>query len=118
MIGLRRNEQTIYYSVYNGMTDMTDSSGFLTGEKTLNFADPVALKANVAPAAGTVEREVFGMGIDYDVTIVTYDITCPITEESRVWIGKDTSEPHNYIVKRIARSQNVLRIALKEVTVG
>lgn len=117
MTGLKRNEQTIYYAVYNGMTDLTDSHGYKTGEKSLQFSEPVAMQANVAPVAGTVEREVFGMGIDYDVTIITFDTECPITEESKVWIGKTVTEPWNYIVKRIARSQNLLRIALKEVVV-
>ena len=118
MIGLRRNEQTIHYALYNGKTMLTDAQGNKTGEYTLAYGTLAEMQAVLAPVVGTAEREVFGVDVDYDRTALIYDTACPITEESIVWVDVPTSGKHDYIVKKIAKSLNTVVIALKKVNVG
>ena len=117
MIGLRRNEQTIHYALYSSKTMLTDANNNKTGEYTLAYGTPTAVKAVLAPVVGTAEREVFGVDIDYDRMALIYDTACPITEESIVWVDNATTGKHDYIVKKIAKSLNTVMIALKKVNV-
>lgn len=108
------NEQTFYYALYLGKTRNTDSQGYYTGESSINYDTPVECKANISAARGEASTEPFGNDVDYDRTIVTCE-DLPIDEQSILWIGISTDNPHNYIVKKVAKSLNVLSIAVKKV---
>lgn len=111
------NTQKVAYATYEGMEDIL-SDGFKTGEKRKLYSDPVSIWANVSPNAGTADYQPFGIGLDYDRVMVTADLTLPITETTILWIGADTDGPHNYIVRKVARSINSVTYAIKEVTVS
>jgi len=122
-----RNRQTVYYSLKSGTTAVTDSDGNKTGEVSVTYSNPTAIKVNVSAAKGTVDAEQFGLTADYTKTIVTSDMACPIAEDSILWIGITptsssggviVSNPHNYIVKSIAKSLNSITYAVKRVEVG
>ena len=110
MRGLKRNETPVYYRRYIGTEDAKDDYGHLTGEKVLSYADPVSISASVSPASGRVSEQLFGTSLDYDYTILSHDKEPPIREEDLILLGSSVCT-----VKRIARSLNVLAIAVKRV---
>lgn len=120
---LSQNKQTIYYAEYQNATRETDDNGFYTGDVTVSYGTPQALRINVSPARGTSELKIFGIGNDYTKTLVTDDTNCPITETSVLWIGIEPYDsdhnavPHNYVVVRKAISLNSVTYAVKEVSV-
>jgi hypothetical protein len=142
MRALARNKQTFYYALYQGHENITDSDGYLTGEKEVLYGEPTEYKANISPARGSADIELFGITEQYTKTIVTTDMDCPIDEMSRLWIEKNPHEgladkdgvglrdkfgrrlcasdagilPHDYVVVRVARSINSITIAIKEVS--
>ena len=115
---LERNKQRIYYALYTGKVDAVDANGYKTGEKTKSYSDPVSFRINVSPARGNADREIFGIDLSYTRTMTTDKLDCPIDEDTILWIGHDTSEPHNYIVVRKAQSLNDIVYAIREVTIS
>lgn len=126
MIDMREleiNKQLIYYALFKGYTDAVDSNGYKTGEKTKSYDTPVPLRINVSPARNNASREAFGIETPYDRTMTTGDMTCPITEDTILWIGKapvvnGVATPHNYYVQRVSKSLNDIVYAIKEVTLS
>ena len=126
MRSLVRNKQKIYYALYDGKSDTRDEWGNLTGESQLKYRDPVAYYINVSAARGNANVEQFGINLNYTKTMVTNDVSCPICETTRLWVGKEatvtengvtTVLPHNYVVVSVARSINSITYAIKEVSV-
>lgn len=115
---LEINKQLIHYALFQGYTDAVDSNGYKTGEKTKSYSDPVALRINVSPARGNADREVFGIELAYSRTLTTDKLDCPIDVETILWIGRNTTEPHNYVVVRKAKSLNDIVYAIREVTLS
>jgi hypothetical protein len=116
---LERNKQTIYYALYEGKEPLTDEYGNPTGEYEVLYSEPVLLKINVSAARGEYSTRQFGETENYDKVLVTDDINIPITETSLLWIDDtDTSKPHDYIVKKVAKSLNSVAIAVSKVSVG
>ena len=114
----RRNEQTIYYALYEGFVPFVNSKGIDTGEKTQVYTAPISMQASVSAAKGSADVEMFGIDTPYTKTVVTCDLECPIREDSVLWIGADpVTEPYNYVVVRIARSLNSITYAVREVDV-
>ena len=118
MLCLNRNKQSVWYSLYQGVTDVVDSNGYKTGEKTKTFAEPVEIKVNVSASRGSAITEGFGVNGDYDRTIVTHDLSCPIEETTRIWVDALPPAPHDYKVVRVAKSINSITIAISKVKVS
>lgn len=126
MRSLARNKQKIYYALYQSNGEVRDADGYLTGEPQLTYGNPVEYEINVSAARGTADVEQFGINENYTRTMVTNDMSCPIEESTRLWIGKDatvtvnevtTVTPHNYVVIKKAPSINSITYAIKEVSV-
>lgn len=120
MTSLDLNKRTIYYSLYSGVTDAVDTNGDKTGEKEKSYTAPVGLRVNVSAARGTADVEQFGISEDYDRTITTTDLSCPIQEDTVLWIDSvpgatAASVPYNYRVVKVAKSINSIQYAVKEV---
>lgn len=115
MLSLTQNKQTIYYALYEGMVDRI-KDGLKTGGKDKSYSEPVAFRCNVSPARGVADEEQFGINTDYDRTIVTSVMDCPIQEDSILWVGISTSQAYNYRVVRKAESLNSIVYAIKEVS--
>lgn len=115
MRGLRRNKTTLYYALYQGKDNLYDHNGLFTGDYAENYAAPVKTRMNVAPNQDDVEWNPFGISTPYHKVAMTFDLKCPITEASKVWIDKSIDEPANYVVEAIAKSLNVIVYALREV---
>ena len=120
---LERNKQLVYYALFTGYTDAVDGNGYKTGEKVKTYADPVAIRINVSPARGNVERDGFGIDTTYSRTMSTADINCPIQEDTLLWIGiapesNGEAVPHNYYVVRKAKSLHDIVYAIREVVLN
>ena len=113
------NRTPFYYALYSGKTAKTDEEGFYTGEDDPEYGEPVLYRrGNISPATGMSNTEQFGNLENYDKVIVTSDMSCPIDENTVLWIDEtDTSKPHDYIVKRVAKSINGISIAVSKVKV-
>ena len=127
MRSLSRNKQTIYYALYQDKVAVKDEYGNATGEYVTSYGTPTEFRINVSAARGTADVEQFGINAIYTKTMVTNDLTCPITETSRLWIGKPAFETvgeettvtnHNYVVTAVAKSINSITYAIKEVVVS
>lgn len=116
MRALQRNKQTFYYALYLGATESVDEDGYYTGEMTSSYSTPVEARANISPARGEADVELFGITEQYTKTIVTTDMNCPIDTTSQLWIGIPITEPYNYVVVRVAKSLNSITYAIREVS--
>lgn len=118
---MERNKTTFYYCLYKGETQNVDSDGYETGEKTVNYGEPVKMRANISPATGSAQVEQFGNLASYDRVIVTDDTNCPIDENAVLFLDteptfKDGAPVYNYTVWRVAKSLNSVSIAARKVT--
>ena len=102
-----------------------DANGYETGEITTTYTAPVETAANISPARGTADLDMFGINENYTKTIVTDDLTLSIDKSTILWIGitpdKDGEAgtvKHNYVVVAVAKSLNSMTIAVKEVSVS
>ena len=117
---LKRNQKSFWYALYKRETEQKDSNDLYTGEIGPGYETPVQMKANISASKGTADTELFGEDLQYSRTIVTDDLSCPITEESAIWIDREPEDenknavPHNYVVKAIAESLNHIIYAVAE----
>ena len=116
---LERNKQVIYYALYEDKEPVLDENGNETGEYEILYSSPTALRINVSAARGESSTRPFGNTENYDKVLMTDDLSIPITETSILWIDSlDTEKPHDYIVKKIAKSLNSVSIAVSKVSVS
>lgn len=124
MRSLKRNQQRLYYATYNNKIPITDENSDFTGNYEAGYSAPVSFYANVSPAKGSSQEEVFGKSLDYSRTVVTCDMTLPINEFSRIWIetkpvikpdGTADGDSADYSIVAIARSLNSVVYALKKL---
>lgn len=123
---LNRNKTVFYYALYEGKEPIVDDYGNVTGEYEVKYSQPHKFLANISAANGKADVEQFGTNVDYDKIIVGDNTFPKIDEYSIVWIdivpvidneGK-TETPHDYIVKKIARSLNSISVAVSKVEVS
>lgn len=125
MQSLRSNQQTVYFSLYLGKTDISNSNGYKTGEKSKTYSKPQPIQIYVSPARGSAEVEQFGINAEYTNVMSTFDTDCPITEDSILWIGKspfadeteETLTPYTHSVERVAKGLNSILYAVRKVSV-
>lgn len=110
MRNLRRDQTTIYYSLYQ-----KDAKTDKYGNKIGGYTEPTKLDISLSVVSGQTENNIFGKNVDYDREMSTTDINCPIDEYSKLWVGIDTSKPSNYTVIKVATSKRQKRYAIKEV---
>lgn len=128
-----RNKRQFYAAAFSHSEDIKDEYGNISGEQKLFYLNPKKLFGNISAAHGETEARQFGNSIDYDKVIVLDDPKAPIDEYSILWIDgapeldedgalalNDNGEvktPHDYIVKKVARSLNNVSVAISRVTV-
>lgn len=130
---LARNKSTFFYALHNGQIEITDAYGYTTGQYEILYTDPVKMCANISAAQGEIQSRQFGESETYDKVIVLDDPSPPIDEYSILWVDShpeltsdghlvlndrnEVKTPHDYIVKKVARSLNSVSIAISKVTV-
>ena len=116
MRDLKRNQQTIWYSLLNVSTG-EDEWGNTEDIKT--YGEPIPMSITLSANKGEASEQAFGTNLDYDREMSTHDMSCPIDEYTHLWIdGRDTDNTHNYIVKAVSKSLNCIRYAIKKVNVS
>lgn len=138
---LNRNKTTFFYALYLGEKPILDEDGNENGEVQSIYTDPVYMRANISPANGGTQAELFGSFTQYDKVIVTDDMQCPIDEQSVLFIdnltnavlldeyGKPICTEANsplqaselqfdYVVKKVARSRYSISYAVSRVDVS
>ena len=130
---LARNKSTFFYALHDGQTEIRDEYGNATGQYSVSYTDPVKMCGNVSAAQGEIESRQFGESETYDKVIVLDNPSTPIDEYSILWVDSrpelsgdghlvlnergEVKTPHDYIVKKVARSLNSVSIAVSKVTV-
>ena len=121
---MERNKVSFWYLLFDRKATITDDEGNESGEHTVLYKDAVQMEANVSVATGAAQVEQFGNFISYDKVIVIDDLSCPIDENSVLFIDKepeyaeDGTPLYDYLVKRVAKSLNSISIAVSKVTVS
>ena len=118
----QRNKRSVWYCLYQGETEKTDTDGNYTGETEIAYAAPVQIKACVSPATGQSNTEMFGNLTDYDRVIVSDDTSLAIDENTVLFIDSTPTDGagaagYDYIVRRVAKSFNSVAIAVRKVDV-
>ena len=122
---MTRNKTTFYYASYIGETEIIDEYGNSTGEYNLIYSKPIKVLGNISAAQGEIQNRQFGESESYDKVIVLDDINAPIDEYSILWVDTlphlnedgSTDTPHDYTVKRVAKSLNGVSVAISKVDV-
>ena len=120
-----RNKSKFYYASYLGKTEIKDENGYRTGEHSIEYSNPVQCFGNISAAKGEMQSRQFGESESYDRVIVLDDINAPIDEYSILWVDTlphlngdgSTETPHDYVVKKVAKSLNSVSIAISKVSV-
>ena len=121
---MARNKTTFYYALYTGQNEIVDEYENATGQYSVTYGDPTMVLGNVSAAQGEMQTRQFGDSESYDKVIVLDDVNTPIDEYSILWVdtppyldGGSTETPHDYVVKKVARSLNSVSIAISKVSV-
>lgn len=131
---MNRNKVKFFYSLYEGREPITDEYGNVTGEYDVKHGNPTEGYANISAAKGETQTRQFGESETYDKVIVMDNEAPPIDEYSVLWVdtvpqlNEDGSltvdeegnvlTPHDYIVKKVAKSLNNVLIAISKVNVS
>lgn len=122
---LLRNMRTFYFARYDRKEELVDEYGNKTGEYEVIYGNPVKCKGNISAAQGEIQSRQFGDSESYDKVIVLNNVDIPIDEYSILWVDtlpylieNTTDTPHDYIVKKVARSLNSVSIAISKVDVN
>lgn len=129
---LARNKSTFFYALHDGQVEIKDEYGNATGQYSVTYADPVRMSGNVSAAQGEIQSRQFGESETYDKVIILDNPDVPIDEYSILWVDTrpeftdghlalndkgEVKTPHDYIVKKVARSLNSVSIAISKVAV-
>lgn len=120
---LKRNLSTIHYCLYDKSEPILDDDGNETGEDKITYSEPVEFECSVSAATGYSATEMFGNLENYDKTLITDDMQCPIDEHSVLFVDKepefdtDGRPLYDYIVRRVAKSINNISFAIRKVDV-
>lgn len=132
---VNRNRRPVAYAFYEGTTELTDENGNFTGELQVNYSEPVRALMNVSGGRGQANVRLFGIGSEFDRTIVTDDLETPFSTDTVFWIetdpayaavsgeaiaglsaaGKRHDGEFDYRVVRVARTINQVVLGLTEV---
>ena len=116
---VNRNRRPVAYAFYQGVTDVYDDDGNLTGEHQVTYTQPIKALMNVSGGRGQADINLFGIGSSTMRTIVTEDLETPFSEETVFWVETDPdTEPYDYRVVNVSRTVNQVVIAIDEVGVS
>jgi hypothetical protein len=131
---MSRNRVKFFYSLYECKEPITDEYGNVTGEYDVKHGKPTESYANISAAMGETQTRQFGESETYDKIIVMGNDAPPIDEYSILWVDSEpqlnrdgslmTDEegniitPHDYVVKKVAKSLNSVSIAISKVDVS
>ena len=120
-----RNKSAFFYALYDGQTELEDEYGNATGQYRVSYTNPIKTLGNISAAQGEMQSRQFGESESYDRVIVLDDRNTPIDEYAVLWVDTpprinedgSTTTPHDYTVRKVARSLNSVSIAISKVAV-
>lgn len=131
---MNRNKVKFFFALYEGREPITDEYGNVTGEYNVKHSNPTEGYANISAAKGETQTRQFGESETYDKVIVMDNEAPPIDEYSVLWVDTEPQlnevgslavdekgnaiTPHDYIVKKVAKSLNNVSIAICKVNVS
>lgn len=123
MRDLLSNTKPLWYALYSEKVPIMDENGDYTGEDAPGYSEPVKFRANISPARGNSESDVFGASLDYSKTISTANMTLPIDEYSLIWDkepekkldGTIDFDKAPYKVVAVARGLCHVKYAIKKI---
>ena len=119
MRSLLRNQQPVFFRLYEGEEEIVDQYGNATGTRVPVYGDLMSAMLCVSPNKGKAESEQFGTLLSYDRTMTTADTRVKIDENAVLWVDNaDTSGPWNYVVTKRAPWKNSVQFAISKVTVS
>lgn len=107
---LKENQREFYYQTYKESEEEYDEDGYLTGEESSSYSNPIKASAMISENTSEVTDTPFGRDLVYDKMISTVQ-NLPIDEYSKLFIdvvpvikedGSTETEP-DYIVKKVAK---------------
>lgn len=131
---MSRNKVKFFFALYESKTPITDEYGNVTGEYEVQHGNPTEFHANISAAKGETQTRQFGENETYDKVIVMDGDAPPIDEYAVLWVDRipqldengdlavnekgEVITPHDYIVKKVAKSLNVVSLAISKVSVS
>ena len=115
---LKRNKKVFYYALVKGLDKLRDENGLSTGENVVSYHKAVKAEGSIIGQSDEYVRSVFGGFRDYEKVIVLDDMTCPIVEDSILFVEKEPEYDtfgiplNDYVIKRIEKTLNFLFIAI------
>jgi len=125
MRSMTRNRQTFYEASLISTNMGTDSDGNYTEEKN-TYSDPNKRMGVITAANGNAVTQLFGADELYDRVITLNREETYLAVGSVLWVdtmpeldeqGK-TETPFDYIVVKVAKSLNVVNVAIRKVDVS
>ena len=107
MFDLEENQREFYYQTYIESMEEVDEDGYLTGETTSGYSNPIWAKAMISENTSEVADAPFGKDLAYDKMISTVQ-DLPITEQSKLFVdvvpvfnedGSTDTKPDYEVVK-------------------
>lgn len=120
---MERNKRRFWYLLFDHTEVVADEYGNETDPVAV-YKDAAEMRANVSAATGASQVEQFGSLTGYDKVIVTDDMSCPIDENTVLFLDKepvydeDGKPLYDYMVRRVAKSLNSVSIAVTKVSVS
>lgn len=112
---LKRNMREFRYKLLtDNNVPILDPDGYETGEYAPVYSPRYTGYACISAATGETIERAFGASVEYD-RVITALSDFGMDENSLLWVDDLESESNDYIVKRIARSLNSVRIAIAKV---
>lgn len=131
---LSRNKVMFFYALYLRRESVLNAQGRPSGQYRVVHDKPKKGYANISAARGETQTRQFGENEVYDKVIVMDTDAQTIDEYAVLWIdrmpqlNKDGSlavnekgeviTPHDYVVKKVAKSLNNVSIAVSKVVVS
>ena len=113
---VKRNKRPVAYAFYNGVTELRDDDGNLSGEYEVSYTEPVKTLMNVSGGRGQADIALFGLTQTFARTATTEDLTTPFNTQTVFWVENDPdAEPFDYRVVAVSRTINQVVLALAEV---
>lgn len=113
---VKRNKRPVAFAFYEGVTELLDDDGNLTGEYEVSYTEPVKTLMNVSGGRGQADIALFGLTQTFARTATTEDLTTPFNTETVMWVETDPdTEPFDYRVVAVSRTINQVVLALAEV---
>ena len=113
---VKRNKRPVAYAFYQGVTELTDDDGNLTGEYSVQYTEPIKALMNVSGGRGQADIAMFGLTQTFGRTATTEDLNVPWNTQTVMWIETDPdTEPFDYRVVAVSRTIHQVVLALSEV---